>query len=65
MYAGWNIFRRGDIPGTGDVDDRNLISHTYNEELTISIYERLDEYVGLLTLWLERIEKNYQINELN
>jgi nucleotidyltransferase substrate binding protein (TIGR01987 family) len=39
------------------VDDRNLTSHTYNEELAISIYERLDEYVGLLTLWLERIKK--------
>ena len=39
------------------VDDRNLTSHNYNEELSISIYERLDEYLWLLTLWLERIEK--------
>ena len=42
------------------VDDRNLTSHTYNEGLAVSIYDRLDEYVGLLTFWLERIEKRFE-----
>ena len=42
------------------VDDRNLTSHTYNEELAVSIYERLDEYAGFLTLWLVRIEKRVE-----
>ena len=42
------------------VDDRNLTSHTYNEGLAVSIYDRLDEYVRLLTLWLERIEKRFE-----
>ena len=35
------------------VDDRNLTVHTYNEELALAIYERLDGHAALLRRWLE------------
>jgi nucleotidyltransferase substrate binding protein (TIGR01987 family) len=39
------------------VDDRNLTSHTYNEELAKLIFSRLGAYAGLMTAWLERMQR--------
>ncbi len=37
-------------------NDRNRSLHTYNESLAIEIYGRLSTYLGLLTLWLDRLK---------
>ena len=37
-------------------DDRNLTAHTYNEPLSLAIYERIKGYAPLLCHWLERME---------
>lgn len=37
------------------IDDRNLTSHTYNEELAIAIFGRLALHAGLLRRWLEAL----------
>jgi nucleotidyltransferase substrate binding protein (TIGR01987 family) len=42
------------------VDDRNLTSHTYNEGLAVSIYERLDDYARLLSIWLKRMKERIE-----
>lgn len=34
------------------IDDRNLTSHTYNEELAAAIFARLAGHAGLLRRWL-------------
>jgi len=39
------------------VDDRNLTVHTYNEELAIQIFSRLDEYSMLMQNWLQAMEE--------
>ena len=39
------------------VDDRNLVSHTYNEGLSEQIYSRLGSYSLLLERWLKRIQE--------
>ncbi len=38
-------------------DDRNLTIHTYNERLASDIYSRIKQYVDLLRVWMERIQK--------
>jgi nucleotidyltransferase substrate binding protein (TIGR01987 family) len=40
------------------VDDRNLTSHTYNEELAKLIFARLDDYARLIRDWLAAMERN-------
>lgn len=40
------------------VDDRNLTSHTYNEELAKSIYSRFSSHAMLMSVWLERMKKS-------
>lgn len=37
------------------IDDRNLTSHTYNEELAIAIFGRLAQHAGLLRRWLDAL----------
>lgn len=37
------------------IDDRNLTSHTYNEELAIAIFSRLDNHAGVLGRWLDAL----------
>jgi nucleotidyltransferase substrate binding protein (TIGR01987 family) len=39
------------------VDDRNLTSHTYNEELAEEIYKRLAGYSTLLRKWWRSIKE--------
>ena len=43
------------------VDDRNLTSHTYNEELADHIFEQLPIYEGILSNWLSFMEKNLKV----
>lgn len=38
------------------IDDRNLTSHTYNEELAAAIHSRLRAHAGLLARWLDALE---------
>ncbi|MFQ3666969.1 MAG: HI0074 family nucleotidyltransferase substrate-binding subunit [Sphingomonadaceae bacterium] len=40
------------------IDDRNLTSHTYNEELARAIHGRLAGHVGVLERWLDALEKS-------
>ena len=37
-------------------DDRNLTVHTYNEPLSLAIYERIKGHAPLLRHWLELME---------
>lgn len=37
-------------------DDRNLTVHTYDEPLSLAIYERIKGYAPLLRHWLEKME---------
>ena len=39
-------------------DDRNLTSHTYDEELAESIYQHLAAYRDLLTYWIAQTSKS-------
>jgi len=39
------------------VDDRNLISHTYNEDLAQRIFEALPRYAKILRTWLDMVGK--------
>ncbi len=39
------------------VDDRNLTVHTYNEALAEEIYERLQQHLDLLKIWLGRVRE--------
>jgi nucleotidyltransferase substrate binding protein (TIGR01987 family) len=38
------------------VNDRNLIVHTYNEEVSVKIHSNLKNYFPLLSKWIERME---------
>lgn len=38
------------------IDDRNLTSHTYDEEKSEEVYERLPDYLKLLELLKEKVE---------
>ena len=38
-------------------DDRNLTVHTYDEPLSLAIYERIKGYAPLLRHWLKRMER--------
>ncbi len=38
-------------------DDRNLTSHTYDRDLALQIYNRLDQHSLLLAEWLKRIKE--------
>ena len=38
------------------IDDRNLSSHTYNEELALAIFSRLAAHEAILTRWLTALE---------
>ena len=38
-------------------DDRNLSTHTYNEELARQLLSRLPGWLDLLTTWMDRIEE--------
>lgn len=40
------------------VDDRNLTSHTYHEEVAQKIFSKLYDYSRLMSLLLERIKQN-------
>lgn len=37
------------------IDDRNLTSHTYNQEVAEGLFQRIPGYVGLLDSWLSRM----------
>lgn len=37
-------------------DDRNLTSHTYNEQLAQEIYLRIKQHTGLLEKWLNEMK---------
>lgn len=39
------------------VDDRNLTSHTYDEELAQNIYAKFPAHARLLSAWLERMKE--------
>lgn len=39
------------------IDDRNLTSHTYNEELAIAIHSRLPAHADLLGRWLDALQQ--------
>lgn len=39
------------------IDDRNLTSHTYNEELAVAIHSRLAGHAGLMGRWLTAMEQ--------
>ncbi|WP_096202428.1 HI0074 family nucleotidyltransferase substrate-binding subunit [Bacillus sp. FJAT-45350] len=45
------------------VDDRNLTSHTYNEDLAEKIFGRIPRHVEILIKWYQTIET--KINEAN
>lgn len=46
------------------IDDRNLTSHTYNQELAEGLFKRIPGYVSLMDSWLGRMhEKISQENE--
>ena len=40
------------------VDDRNLTSHTYNEELANHIFKQLPKYERILSNWISFMKKN-------
>ncbi|RYG74453.1 DUF86 domain-containing protein [Lentibacillus lipolyticus] len=44
------------ILGLQMADDRNLTVHTYNEDLAMEIYGRLQQYYNLLRAWANRME---------
>lgn len=39
------------------VDDRNVISHTYNEKLAVDLYSRLRAHAELLGVWLAAMRR--------
>jgi len=39
------------------VDDRNLTSHAYNEDLAEQIYDQTGDYADLMANWLAAMEK--------
>lgn len=39
------------------IDDRNLTSHTYNEDLAIAIHSRLASHSSLMGRWLGALER--------
>ncbi|GAE94592.1 nucleotidyltransferase [Gracilibacillus boraciitolerans JCM 21714] len=39
------------------VDNRNLTVHTYNEELSLEIFQQLPAYLDFIEKWLKQIEK--------
>lgn len=43
-------------------DDRNLTSHTYNEELAQQIMSRIPQHTDILTLWLDGIASRVKDN---
>lgn len=42
------------------IDDRNLTSHTYNEDLAAAIHSRLAGHADLLTRWVDALKVNVQ-----
>ncbi|WP_153462863.1 hypothetical protein [Sediminibacillus terrae] len=50
-----DIERDEAIAALSMVDDRNLIVHTYNEEVAIKIYKNLNHHYFLLDSWLSRM----------
>ena len=48
------------------VDDRNLTSHTYNEELAQAIWSRLPTHLSVLQRWMTALEqptdRRYELN---
>jgi nucleotidyltransferase substrate binding protein (TIGR01987 family) len=38
-------------------DARNMTVHTYNEKIAMTIYNQLEDYVGVFDAWLNAIEK--------
>lgn len=45
------------------IDDRNLSSHTYNEELAIAIFSRLAAHEAVLARWLAALESLHTSSE--
>lgn len=39
------------------IDDRNLTSHTYNEDLALAIHARLGGHAALIERWLTALEQ--------
>jgi nucleotidyltransferase substrate binding protein (TIGR01987 family) len=39
------------------LEDRNLIVHTYNEEVADSVYDRLPKYLGILNFLKDKLEE--------
>ncbi|MBK9325961.1 MAG: nucleotidyltransferase substrate binding protein [Hydrogenophilales bacterium] len=39
------------------IDDRNLTSHAYNQDLAVAIHSRLADHAGLLGRWLTAMEQ--------
>lgn len=40
------------------IDDRNLTSHTYNQEIADRLFARLSNYTNLLNLWITKMQAN-------
>lgn len=45
-------------PAMAMIDDRNLTSHTYNEDLAVAIHSRLAGHAGLMGRWLDALENS-------
>jgi nucleotidyltransferase substrate binding protein (TIGR01987 family) len=43
------------------LDDRNMTSHTYNEELADEIYERIKVYCPVLRKTFEKLKKQFDV----
>lgn len=43
------------------IDDRNLTSHTYNQDLAAAIHGRLAAHAGLMGRWLEALENSAKV----
>ncbi|WP_018930706.1 nucleotidyltransferase substrate binding protein [Gracilibacillus lacisalsi] len=43
------------------VDDRNLPVHTYNDELSFEIFQRLPKYYGLVEKWIDKITEGMKL----
>lgn len=41
------------------IDDRNLTSHTYNEDLAIAIFSRLANHTRVLRSWLDALDRGF------
>lgn len=45
------------VLGLEMIDDRNLTSHTYREEIAQEIYDRIPDYVLLMRLIIKKVEE--------